>query len=45
MRVGAAGESAVRDMSDSLKEELRVAMILTGCRDVRRPSPDLLLHS
>ena len=30
-------------MLDILREELRVAMILTGCSDVNRASPDLLL--
>ena len=39
--LGAAGESGVRDMLDILREELRVAMILTGCSDVdlRRAGP------
>jgi L-lactate dehydrogenase (cytochrome) len=41
--LGAAGESGVRDMLGILKEELRVAMILTGCSDVNRATPDLLL--
>jgi L-lactate dehydrogenase (cytochrome) len=41
--LGAAGESGVRDMLDILREELRVAMILTGCSDVNRAAPDLLL--
>src|SRR5580658_948812 len=41
--LGAAGESGVRDMLDILREELRVAMILTGCSDVNRATPDLLL--
>src|ERR1700728_214890 len=41
--LGAAGESGVRDMLDILREELRVAMILTGCSDVSRAIPDLLL--
>jgi L-lactate dehydrogenase (cytochrome) len=30
-------------MLDILKEELRVGMILTGCTDVNRATPDLLL--
>jgi len=42
--VSAAGETGVRDMLDILKEELRVAMILTGCSDVNRATPDLLLR-
>jgi L-lactate dehydrogenase (cytochrome) len=41
--LGAAGESGVRDMLEILRDELRVAMILTGCRDVNRATPDLLL--
>ena len=41
--LGAAGYSGVRDMLDILREELRVAMILTGCSDVNRATPDLLL--
>jgi L-lactate dehydrogenase (cytochrome) len=42
--LAAAGESGVRDMLDILKEELRVGMILTGCSDVNRATPDLLLR-
>jgi len=30
-------------MLDILREELRVAMILTGCSDVNRATSDLLL--
>ena len=30
-------------MLEILKEELKTAMILTGCSDVSRASPDLLL--
>jgi L-lactate dehydrogenase (cytochrome) len=41
--LGAAGESGVRDMLDILREELKVAMVLTGCSDVNRATPDLLL--
>jgi isopentenyl diphosphate isomerase/L-lactate dehydrogenase-like FMN-dependent dehydrogenase len=41
--LGAEGESGVRNMLDILKEELRVGMILTGCTDVNRATPDLLL--
>jgi L-lactate dehydrogenase (cytochrome) len=41
--LGAAGEPGVRDMLGILKEELRAAMILTGCSDVSRATPDLLL--
>src|ERR1700689_1620245 len=41
----AAGESGVRDMLDVLREELKVAMVLTGCSDVNRPTPNLLLQN
>jgi L-lactate dehydrogenase (cytochrome) len=41
--LGAAGESGVRDMLDILREELKVALVLTGCSDVNRATPDLLL--
>jgi len=43
--LGAAGEEGVRDMLDILKEELRVAMVLTGCSDVCNARPDLLLKN
>ena len=39
----ALGRADVRDMLDIFREELRVAMILTGCSDVERATPDLLL--
>jgi L-lactate dehydrogenase (cytochrome) len=42
--LGAAGESGVRDMLDILREELRVGMTLTGCRDVRCATSELLLR-
>ena len=42
--LGAAGYSGVRDMLDILREELKVAMTLTGCSDVNRATPDLLLR-
>ncbi|MFI4919086.1 MAG: alpha-hydroxy acid oxidase [Legionellales bacterium] len=41
--LGAAGESGVRDMLEIVREELRVAMILTGCSDINQATPDLLL--
>jgi L-lactate dehydrogenase (cytochrome) len=41
--LGAAGEPGVRDTLDILKEELKVAMTLTGCSDVNRATRDLLL--
>jgi L-lactate dehydrogenase (cytochrome) len=41
--LGAAGESGVRDMLEILREELKVAMVLTGCSDVNRATSDLLL--
>ena len=42
--LGAAGETGVHEMLEILKEELRVAMILTGCSDVNEATPDLLLR-
>jgi L-lactate dehydrogenase (cytochrome) len=42
--LGAAGESGVQDMLDILREELKAAMILTGCSDVSRATPELLLR-
>jgi L-lactate dehydrogenase (cytochrome) len=42
--LGAAGEAGVRDMLAILREELKVAMILTGCSDVSRATPDFLLE-
>jgi L-lactate dehydrogenase (cytochrome) len=42
--LGAAGEAGVRDMLEILREELKTAMILTGCGDVSRATPDLLLN-
>jgi L-lactate dehydrogenase (cytochrome) len=41
----AAGEMGVHDMLGILREELRAAMILTGCSDVSRATPDLLLKT
>jgi L-lactate dehydrogenase (cytochrome) len=41
--LGAAGEAGVHDMLDMLREELRAGMVLTGCSDVNRATPDLLL--
>jgi len=41
--LGAAGQAGVMDMLDILREELRVGMTLTGCSDVNRATPDLLL--
>jgi L-lactate dehydrogenase (cytochrome) len=43
--LGVAGEAGVRDMLDILREELRVAMILTGCSNVRHARSDLLLKN
>jgi L-lactate dehydrogenase (cytochrome) len=42
--LGTAGESGVREMLEILREELRVAMILTGRSDVSRATPVLLLR-
>jgi L-lactate dehydrogenase (cytochrome) len=40
--LGAGGEAQVRKMLDILRAELAVAMILTGCTDVRKAGRDLL---
>jgi L-lactate dehydrogenase (cytochrome) len=42
-QISTAGESGVKDMLEILREKLRVGMILTGCSDVNRVIPDLLL--
>lgn len=40
--LGAGGEPAIRKMLDTIRAELAVAMILTGCNDVRAAGRDLL---
>jgi L-lactate dehydrogenase (cytochrome) len=40
--LGAGGQAAVEKMLDTLRAELAVAMILTGCADVTRAGRDLL---
>jgi L-lactate dehydrogenase (cytochrome) len=40
--LGAGGEAQVRKMLDILRSELAVAMILTGCNDVRKAGRELL---
>jgi L-lactate dehydrogenase (cytochrome) len=40
--LGAGGEAAVARMLNTLRAELAVAMILTGCNDLRRAGRDLL---
>lgn len=40
--LGAGGEAQVRRMLDILRSELAVAMILTGCNDVRKAGRELL---
>ena len=40
--LGAGGEAQVRRMLDIIRSELAVAMILTGCNDVRKAGRDLL---
>lgn len=40
--LGAGGEAAVARMLEVLRSELAVAMILTGCTDVRKAGRDLL---
>jgi L-lactate dehydrogenase (cytochrome) len=42
--LGAGGEGGVRNMLAILREELEVALILTGCSDVSRATPDLILR-
>src|SRR5271156_920603 len=42
--LGARGEAGVLDMLEMVKEELRVGMVLTGCQDVTKATPNLLLH-
>ena len=40
--LGAGGEPAIARMLDTIRAELAVAMILTGCSDVRKAGKDLL---
>ncbi|MGH7017355.1 MAG: alpha-hydroxy-acid oxidizing protein, partial [Caulobacteraceae bacterium] len=40
--LGAGGEEGVAKMLAILRQELRLAMSLTGCTDVRRAGRDLL---
>lgn len=40
--LGAGGEPAIRKMLDTVRSELAVAMILTGCDDVRAAGRELL---
>ncbi|MBV9995669.1 MAG: L-lactate dehydrogenase [Caulobacteraceae bacterium] len=40
--LGAGGEPAVADMLHIIRRELRMAMALTGCVDLREAGPDLL---
>jgi len=42
--LGARGEAGVLDMLEMVKEELRVGMVLTGCQDVTKATPNLLLN-
>lgn len=43
MHWGRRANHGVRDMLHMLREELRAGMILTGCSDLNRATPDLLL--
>jgi L-lactate dehydrogenase (cytochrome) len=43
--LAAGGERGVLRLLGTLRDELRVAMILTGCSDVRAAGPDLLQNS
>jgi L-lactate dehydrogenase (cytochrome) len=40
--LGAGGERAILRMLATLRNELEVAMVLTGCRSVRAAGPELL---
>lgn len=40
--LGAGGQAAVEKMLDTLRAELAVAMILTGCNDVAKAGRELL---
>lgn len=40
--LGAGGQAGVARMLDIIRAELAVAMVLTGCEDVRKAGPDLL---
>jgi L-lactate dehydrogenase (cytochrome) len=40
--LGAGGEVAIRRMLDTLRAELEVAMVLTGCRAIRDAGPALI---
>jgi L-lactate dehydrogenase (cytochrome) len=40
--LGAGGEAGVANMLAMLRQELRLAMSLTGCTDVRAAGRDLL---
>jgi len=40
--LGARGEAGVAHMLQIMRQELRVAMALTGCVDVNSAGPDLL---
>jgi L-lactate dehydrogenase (cytochrome) len=42
--LGAGGQAAVARMLESLRAELEVAMVLTGCRSIRGAGRDLLDH-
>ena len=42
--LGAGGQAAVEKMLDTIRAELAVAMILTGCADVRKAGRELLDH-
>jgi L-lactate dehydrogenase (cytochrome) len=42
--LGAGGQAAIARMLDTLRAELEVAMVLTGCRSIRDAGRDLLDH-
>jgi len=43
--LGAGGQTAITRMLDTIRSELEVAMVLTGCRSVRDASRELLDHA
>jgi L-lactate dehydrogenase (cytochrome) len=44
MALGAGGERGVASMLEIMREELKTAMALTGCTDVARAGPELLVR-
>jgi len=42
--LGAGGQPAIARMLETVRAELEVAMVLTGCKSIRDAGPDLLDH-